>query len=125
MLRILWVSSLHLRMCYLTQRIINMIPVLYKESTKTTTTVKSPPEKNEVYQERESDFNYISSIGFLNFLIDSKRPEAQFAVHQCTRFSSYYKYQYVKHVLKHLRTWLSKTNYETVSRKGYIMLHVC
>ena len=80
-------GSIHLRKPYLTQRIINMIPGMDKYSDKHTPSVKPPLDKNEGAQSRKNDFNYRSVIGSLNFLTNSTCPKAQFALHQCERFS--------------------------------------
>ena len=77
-----------------------------KSSEKTTPVVKPPLEKNEGAQERKNDFNYRSVIGSLNFLTNSKRPEAQFVVHKCALLCADTKlphYQADKRVLKYLK----------------------
>lgn len=38
-------------------------------------------------QQRKTEFHYRSVIGQLNYLASTTRPEIQFAVHQCARFS--------------------------------------
>ena len=77
-----------------------------KSSANPTPTVKPSLEKNEGSKARENDFKYRSVIGLLNFLTNSIRPEAQFAVHQCARFSAEPKLphdQAVKRVLKYIK----------------------
>ena len=99
-------GSIHLRKPYLTQRILNMIPGMDKSRANPTPVVKSPLVKNEGYQERKNDFNYRSVISSLDFLTDSTRPEAQFVVHQCARFSDDTKLphdQAVKCILNYLK----------------------
>ena len=63
-----------------------MITVIEKSSSKPSPAVKPLLDKNEGYQSIKNDFNYISVIGSLNFLTNSTRPEAKFAVHQCAQF---------------------------------------
>ena len=81
-----------------------MIPGMDKSSNKTTPAVKPTLAKIEGSQARKNDFNHISVIGSLNFLTNSTRPEAQFAVHQCAWFSADPRLpndQAVKRVLKY------------------------
>ena len=82
-----------------------MIPGMDKSSANLTPVVKPPLEKKRELK-RENDFNYRSVIGSLNFLNNPTRPEDQFAVHPCTRFSADTKLPYdqsVKRVLKYLK----------------------
>ena len=83
-----------------------MIPIMYKSSDKPTPVVKPPLAKNEGFQARKNDFYYRSVIDSLNLLTNSTRPELQFAVHQCTKFSADPKLphnQVVKSILKYLK----------------------
>ena len=67
-------SSIHMSQPYLTQRILNMIPVMYKSSARTTPMVKPPLAKKEGSQARKNDFNYRSVNGLLNFLTKFNSP---------------------------------------------------
>ena len=98
--------SIHMRKPRQTQRIINIIPGMYKSIAKLTPEVKPPLAKNEGAQVRKNDFNYRSAIGSLNFLINSTRPEAQFMIRQCALFSADIKLllnQAVKRILNYLK----------------------
>ena len=44
-------------------------------------------KRDENGEERKTEFHYRSVIGQLNYLAATTRPEIQFAVHQCARFS--------------------------------------
>ena len=97
---------IHMSQSYLTQQIINMIPGMNKTSDNPTPVVKPPLAKHKGSQSRKNDFNYKSVIGLLDFLTNSTRPEEQFTVNQCTRFSADTKLQNdqtVKRILKYLK----------------------
>ena len=95
-------GSIHLKQTYLTQITLDMIPLMYKSSAKSTPMLKPSLAKNEGDQTRKNYFNYRSVIGSLNFLTNPTRPEAQFAVRKCVWFIDDPKLphdQEVKHVL--------------------------
>ena len=98
--------SINIRHNYLTQRILNMISGMDKSSAKPNPVVKHTLAKNKGYQARKNDFNYRSVVKPRNFLTNSMPPKAQFAVHQCARFSTDTKLPHdktVKCVLKSLK----------------------
>ena len=83
-----------------------MIPGMDKSSAKPNIVVNRPIAEKEGSQATKNDFNYRSVIGSLNFLTNSTRPNAQFMVHQCARFSANTNLphdQAVKRVLKYLK----------------------
>ena len=62
--------------------------------------------RDEEGQERKTDFHYRSVIGQLNYLAATTRPEIQFAVHQCARFSQDPKMSHekaVKRIVRYLK----------------------
>ena len=95
-----------MRQPYLTQIIINIIPGMDRSIANPTSAIKPPLAINEVSQAIKHDFNYRLVIGLLNFIENSTRPGAQFAVHQCAQFSADTKLphnQEVKRFLKYLK----------------------
>ena len=61
-------------------------------------------DKNK--EERKTDFHYRSVIGQLNYLAATTRPEIQFAVHQCAKFSNNPKMIHkkaVKRIIQYLK----------------------
>lgn len=48
----------------------------------------TPPHKDEFGPTRKQSWKYRSTIGMLNYLAASTRPDCLFAIHQCARFSA-------------------------------------
>ena len=81
-------DSIRLRQPFLIDRIIQAIKGMTEANTKSTPATKPVLGRERDGAARKHDFHYCSVIGMLNFLTSSSRPEAQFAVHQCARFSA-------------------------------------
>ena len=93
-----------------------------KSTDKPTLAVKSSLARIEGTKARKNNYNYRFKTRSLNFLTNWTRPEAQFMVHQCARFSADPKLphvQAVKRLLKYLKgTSENGLNMKPYSKKG-------
>jgi hypothetical protein len=96
---------------YLIQRIIDLLGDAVRDcNIKDTPTVyKELLHKDEHGPARKQDWNYRSAIGMTNYLAATTRPDIQFAVHQCARFSANPRLSHERAV-KRLVRYLKGTN---------------
>ena len=71
---------------YLIERILQATGLEQCNPCKTPAEIK-PLGKCPESEERSENWNYASIIGMLTYLANSTRPDIQFAVHQCARFT--------------------------------------
>ena len=91
------------------QRIIDQVGL--KDARMHSTPADTVLGRDKEGQERKNEFHYRSIIGQLNYLSATTRPEIQFAVHQCARFSSDPKMSHEKAVKRIIR-YLKETKEE-------------
>ena len=83
--------------------------------------------RDEEGEERKTEFHYRSVIGQLNYLAATTRPEIQFAVHQCARFSQDPKMIHekaVKRIVRYLKRTKDKGLKLKVDKKKGIECYV-
>ena len=88
-----------------------------KTSANPTPAFKPPLSKNDIFQPSKNNFSYRSVIRSLNFLTNSSRPEAQFAVHKYIRIKHKPKYssqssRQTSNKIPQGNCW-ARTNYES------------
>lgn len=103
-------DEIRLSQPFLIERIITLLGDAVKEcNVKDTPTVyKELLHKDEFGPDRKQDWNYRSAIGMTNYLAATTRPDIQFAVHQCARFSANPKLSHER-ALKRLVRYLKGT----------------
>ena len=80
-------GTMELRQPFLIDRCLEAMQVDSKMNIKKTPSTKPLLHKNKDGDPRKHTWHYRSVIGMLNYLKGSTRPDLDFVVHQCARFS--------------------------------------
>lgn len=97
-------GSVELKQPAFIERLINAVGL--KDERLHDTPADSVLHRDAKGEERKTTFHYRSVIGQLNYLAATTRPDIQFAVHQCARFSNDPKMVHekaVKRVIRYLK----------------------